>query len=135
MHFFTVCAEQSREFVQVKRAMFDLLTLVPTHHIFVEFFVMFGLNPLKVSKLHQKTPESVVTFQIKDVALSLSLKSSFKSNSSWSRSFSPGAGLDVLLVPDALLDVVVSDHHSVCYSLFWVEVCWEPWDPFSQLRL
>ena len=44
-------------------------------------------------------------------------------------------GRDVLLVADAPVDVLVSDHGSACYSLVWSRVVESPGDPLASLDL
>ena len=48
---------------------------------------------------------------------------------------STSTGFDVLLVVDAPVDALVSDHRSICYSLVWLEVVGTPGDPFASLDL
>ncbi len=42
---------------------------------------------------------------------------------------------DILLVADAPVDVLESDHPAPCYSLVWSRVVETPGDPFTSLSL
>ena len=47
--------------------------------------------------------------------------------------FSPRDRFDVLLVADAPVDALVSEHRSASYSLVWSRVVESPGDPFASL--